>query len=510
MEKKDDEKKDEDPRLEYMFNYLTHSRKLKIERWTKMLAHAEYKDLIIKFLTTPSEMVLVLQLTPANVLIPLLEITQAKRKQSYFLKRKPQVITEDNYKQMLIPGDMAPNPIEELAVLVEQAYVPILSNPKNHVGWPEVVRKDVKKQVYNLRTLIWQVRGKITGKTLLPMPMDIEEILDPKFYTDVDISKQLKVKSNIEEIVVKWATQINEILNEEFKFSKNGKFLVSELDYWSMRLKNMESIYFQLKDPKVKEIDLVLEKTQSPYSQYFKNLVNNVTAALLETRDINLYLKPLETYFQEIETLEFKEILPKIKILLHCVCLMWANSRFYTLERIIALLREISNLIISQAIKYINPSTLFEGDIDDNKVKIAEVLPYLTSYQELFRSYKERIDMYFRSSETVPWNFHEKLVLERIHMFEKRLKEIESLFDTVQDYLKLERIEIAGLKGKSLLTMVENIYEEFLKLYQHFAELPYEVLTPEEEEFSQDLQKFFKEIEQYDRKLASIFDQAFA
>lgn len=71
---------------------------------------------------------------------------------------------------------------------------------------------------------------------------------------------------------------------------------------------------------------------------------------------------------------------------------------------------------------------------------------------------------------------------------------MQSLFDTVQDYLKLERIEIAGLKGKSLLTMVENIYEEFLKLYQHFAELPYEVLTPEEEEFSQDLQKFFKEV----------------
>lgn len=33
--------------------------------------------------------------------------------------------------------------------------------------------------------------------------------------------------------------------------------------------------------------------------------------------------------------------------------------------------------------------------------------------------------MYFRSADTVPWNFHEKLVLERIHLFEKRLKEIE-------------------------------------------------------------------------------------
>lgn len=71
---------------------------------------------------------------------------------------------------------------------------------------------------------------------------------------------------------------------------------------------------------------------------------------------------------------------------------------------------------------------------------------------------------------------------------------LQSLFDTVQDYFKLERIEIAGLKGKSLLTMVEKIYEEFLKLYQHFGELPYEVLTPEEEQFSEDLQKFFKEV----------------
>lgn len=68
-----------------------------------------------------------------------------------------------------------------------------------------------------------------------------------------------------------------------------------ELDYWSMRLKNMESIYFQLKDPKVKQIDLVLEKTQSPYSQYFKNLVNNVTAG--KRKIINLVKENYDRYF---------------------------------------------------------------------------------------------------------------------------------------------------------------------------------------------------------------------
>lgn len=107
--------------------------------------------------------------------------------------------------------------------------------------------------------------------------------------------------------------------------------------------------------------------------------------------------------------------------------------------------------------KHINPSTLFEGDIEDNKAKIAE-----------------------------------------------------SLFDTVQDYLKLERIEMFGLKAKSLLSMVNNIYEEFIKLYQQFGDVAYEVLMPEEEQFTADLNEFFASIEQFDRRLASIFDQAFA
>ena len=40
----------------------------------------------------------------------------------------------------------------------------------------------------------------------------------------------------------------------------------------------MESLYYQLKDPKVRQMDLFLEKMESPYSVYFKNLVKNVTA----------------------------------------------------------------------------------------------------------------------------------------------------------------------------------------------------------------------------------------
>lgn len=68
---------------------------------------------------------------------------------------------------------------------------------------------------------------------------------------------------------------------------------------------------------------------------------------------------------------------------------------------------------------------MFEGDIEENKIKIADVMPYLYNYQEMFRSFKEKVESYFKSQEPVLWTFHEKLIFERIHMFEKRLREIE-------------------------------------------------------------------------------------
>lgn len=81
--------------------------------------------------------------------------------------------------------------------------------------------KNKLKYYYLYKT---QVKGKITGQTLLPMPMGIEEILDRQFNSKLESPRLLQVKNNIEEIVIKWATQINEILNVEFsKFSTNEK-----------------------------------------------------------------------------------------------------------------------------------------------------------------------------------------------------------------------------------------------------------------------------------------------
>lgn len=45
----------------------------------------------------------------------------------------------------------------------------------------------------------------------------------------------------------------------------------------------------------------LLEKTNSSYYPSFKSLFQDVVQALTEAQDINLYLKPLMTHFEDFE-----------------------------------------------------------------------------------------------------------------------------------------------------------------------------------------------------------------
>lgn len=49
----------------------------------------------------------------------------------------------------------------------------------------------------------------------------------------------------------------------------------------------------------------LLEKTNSSYYPSFKSLFQDVVQALTEAQDINLYLKPLMTHFEDLEQVWF-------------------------------------------------------------------------------------------------------------------------------------------------------------------------------------------------------------
>ncbi|XP_070518395.1 dynein beta chain, ciliary [Cardiocondyla obscurior] len=141
-------------------------------------------------------------------------------------------------------------------------------------------------------------------------------------------------------------------------------------------------------------------------------------------------------------------------------------------------------------------------------MNVTNILNY---YTEIFETFRNKLDNYFKhANELIQWNFDDELVLGRITKFQKRLGEIKILFETAQEYFKLERMEFAILKKKALCSEIYDIYEKFVKIYNKFAELEYDILVPEEIRFTDSFNSFLTKVEEFDRVLANIFDQIFS
>lgn len=135
----------------------------------------------------------------------------------------------------------------------------------------------------------------------------------------------------------------------------------------------------------------------------------------------------------------------------------------------------------------------------------------LNYFKLLFAHYKDNIDPYFVDEERAPvqWSFHPNTVFDRYNAFLGRLDTIQWFFRTVIEFLKLEKVEIGGLRGRQLSSRITAVYLEFNQYFTAFATKSYDVLDPDDNTFNIDFATFQKQIQELDMKLAAILCQAF-
>lgn len=135
----------------------------------------------------------------------------------------------------------------------------------------------------------------------------------------------------------------------------------------------------------------------------------------------------------------------------------------------------------------------------------------LKYFRTLFDEYKENLDPFFIKNSRSPlyWSFHPNAVFERFNAFLERLNTIQWFFCTVIEFLKLEKVEIGGLKGRQLSSKITMTYVEFNQYFASFAAKTYDVLDPDDATFNQDFNIFQERILELDMKLAAILCQAF-
>lgn len=111
---------------------------------------------------------------------------------------------------------------------------------------------------------------------------------------------------------------------------------------------------------------IILEKTDSAYYPCFRTLFGNVVSSLAEAKEISLYLSPLNKCFKAVEEVDFAEAKPVMVTLIHSVGLAWASTRYYqSSSKLIILLRQICNLLIQEARRFLDPTLIFQSDVDE-------------------------------------------------------------------------------------------------------------------------------------------------
>lgn len=175
----------------------------------------------------------------------------------------------------------------------------------------------------------------------------------------------------------------------------------------------------------------------------------------------------------------------------------------------------INNMMIESATKYLDPGSLFQGEPDESLVVLGKVIRILEDHKGCFKEYREKLPSFASrlnpEKDPILWTFRPNDIFERFDQFMKRLYVVREIFDTANEFFKVEKIELGGLKGRNLSRAIQEIFNEFKTIYIGWSQIQFDPLDPSLKlnHFEKQRTKFQDESEVLERKLAAILVQAF-
>ncbi|KAK2822251.1 hypothetical protein Q5P01_022316 [Channa striata] len=393
--------------------------------------------------------------------------------------------------------------------------VSLLSNDLNHADWPRVVRDDVYEHLERLRSSAVTLRGRAEGRTLLPLPLRV----DGAGPQDAAVSPtgwplDRGLLYSIETLIVQWSEQIRTVLKKDstmMLLSGEHPGPNAELQFWSTQKENLLGIQSQIHCPKVEQIMEILRSVESSYYSSFKDVSLKVDEAVQEAEDIDLYLRPLRRQISNLEERSFPQVDALLPPLFHTLCLIWSHSKYYcNPQRMVVLLQEFCNLIIEKAFAYLIPEELFKMELEEGVERVHITIAVLRTLKEMFHIYRKQIPNYYKHSHSIKlWDFPASLVFQRVDRIMERLLMIEELFATALDFLKLEKVELGGSRGKILSEMVFSMSEEFHDLWRTLRESKYDPLDYTKNDFVHHYRLFIEQTSDFDQRLGTVLNLAF-
>ncbi|TKS79999.1 Dynein heavy chain 11, axonemal [Collichthys lucidus] len=506
-----------DERVDFLREQAFCVLRVKTDKWNRFIGAEENQKIILDFLDHIWTNRLLLFTGPGGTLHAGDAQTSPpwKTKLLCVLKRGVKRIARQGFRHQLRLGEVPGYPMEHLPVVISEVLVCVLSNGLNHEDWPRVVSDDIHRHLEKLRNKVVTLRGRAEGRTLLPLPLCVERtrpqdiILSP---TGWPLDRGLLY--SIETLIVQWSGQIWNVLKKD-----SGMVLLQgdhpgpnvELHFWTTQRENLLGIQSQIQSPKAEHIMEILRRVKSSYYSSFKDICLKVNEAVMEAEDIDLYLRPLRRLISSLEEISFPRVDTLLPPLFHTLCLIWSRSQYYcTPKRMVVLLQEFCNMIIEKAFAYLIPEELFKMELEEGVERVQITISVLRTFKQLFHTHRQQIPKYYKDTETIKlWDFPATLVFQRSDRIMERLLMIEELFATALDFLKLEKVELGGSRGKILSEMVFSMSEEFHDHWRALRESKYDPLDYTDDDFVRQYRRFMEQSRDFDHRLGTVLNLAF-
>eukprot|EP00049_Salpingoeca_infusionum_P001275 m.46981 g.46981 ORF g.46981 m.46981 type:complete len:4526 (+) comp10948_c0_seq2:170-13747(+) len=551
-----------DDRATFIGNWVVSTTKQKTDKWAKMIAVEEYKEVLIEFFESKDRTVLAFVPDPKGGFMPTFEIpSKLKSKGAFVRKPVPDTqVTKDNYKDLEL-GDLAYSPAEQVEALVEGVFMPVLSNTRNAESWPVVVTKDVGSHITALNSTTHVLCGRMKGQMPLPMPpgtepLDEEEAAEAAAAANAaakasgdggeeeggaadgegaapsstpasrpsssvstastkaarDASSELKEKMlvhSIETAVIEWTRQIRDVLKRDSAqplIDGLNPTALFEIDFWAAQKKSLKSLHDQLTSRKMQKMSDILDRAKSSYADALKQLVAEVTSALEAASDIAKYLDPLRRWVEAVEEGTIEDMEFNVKGCFHTLKLIWLNSKHYSTARhFVVILREVMNQVIMAVINTVEPRSVFGQEVQEGIVKPRDALKIIEWVKESYASTRDSINQAAENGDCAPWEFETSLVFARLDTYEARVRMILTVFESALDFFKLEKVEVSGDKlNNQIKELFDIIRERWEQLAKATGDEGCDCLNPQDPHFVQEYDNFEALRADFDRRIGSI------
>uniref|UniRef100_A0A4W4HCE4 Dynein, axonemal, heavy polypeptide 9 like n=1 Tax=Electrophorus electricus TaxID=8005 RepID=A0A4W4HCE4_ELEEL len=504
-----------DERVDFLREQVFSVLRLKTDKWNRFIGAEENQRALLDFLDQAWGDRLVLFTGPGGTLHLGDEQVAITKQLCVWKKAGTSSISVSSFRTQLRLGEVPAQTLDHAPVLIGQVVLlTLLANPLNQAGWPRVLAQDVCRHLEQLRAHTVYLQGVTNGRTLLPLPLSLER----KNHLQLrSVCVYRALLYTLETLVIQWSQQMGSALQRDSsQLLRQGESPgpAAELHFWAQQRDNLSGIQEQLQNPKVGQVLEILQRVNSSYYSSFHKIMQKVNLAAAEAEDIDLHLKPLRKFLAAFEERSFPGLEPLFPALFHSLALVWTHSRAYrSPRRMVTLLTEFCNLLVDKAMGYLIPEELLKMELEEAVERVQRATQVFRAFRRSFWQCRDRLSLAASYTHPgcplPPWDFPSYLVFQRNDKIMERLRMIEELLDSALDFLKLERMELGGARGRILTEMVESMKDEFHDSWKVLRESKYDPLDYTKEEFVHDYRRFTEQNKDFDQRVGTVLNLAF-